>query len=155
MASIYSIVYKPKDQPDSVSGDDYNRVPIQMAHLVVEYGIEGDQKGGHHPDRQLNVLSQEWLQEQQAQGFKTEPGQFGEQIIISGLAVENLSPGTQIKLGGDACIQVTNARTGCTRFEAAQGKSVQGLGALGVMAKVVAAGTIRIGDSVTVLETVE
>src|SRR5689334_11286464 len=113
MASIYSIVYKPKDQPGSISGDNYNRVPIQTAHLVVDYGIEGDQKGGHHPDRQLNVLSQEWLEERQAQGYKTAPGQFGEQIIISGLAVENLPPGTQIKLGEDACILVTNARTGC------------------------------------------
>jgi MOSC domain-containing protein YiiM len=59
-----------------------------------------------------------------------------------------------LQLGSEAVIEVTKTRTGCNRFEAAQGKTVEGVGALGVMARVIAGGAIAVGDGVTVLETV-
>ena len=154
MASIFSIVYKPKDQLDKQRMDTYVRVPLQQATLVANYGIQGDQNGGHHPDRQLNVLSREFLLAQKEKGYDIEPGRFGEQITISGLAVETLEPGTRLQLGGEARIEVVKTRTGCNHFEAVQGKTVEGLGALGVMARVIAGGVIHVGDPVTVLETV-
>lgn len=153
MASIYSIVYQPMDQVYGERQDYYIRVPLQRANLIAGYGIEGDQKGGHHPDRQLNLLSREWLVALQPQGYKTEPGQFGEQIIISGLAVESLEPGAYLQLGSEACIEIVKTRTGCDRLELAQGKTIKGLGPLGVMARVIVGGTIGVGDPVTLLET--
>ncbi|MBE0698286.1 MAG: MOSC domain-containing protein, partial [Anaerolineaceae bacterium] len=87
-------------------------------------------------------------------GYKTGPGQFGEQIIIEGLAMETLRPGTRLQLGKSACIEITKPRTGCDRLELAQGLSIKGLGPLGVLAKVVSGGEIEAGDPVTVLETV-
>jgi MOSC domain-containing protein YiiM len=152
MASIYSIVYQPVGQGQGDPHGEYFRVPTQTARLVAGHGIEGDQKAGHHPNRQLNLLSLEWLQGLQSLGYKTGPGQFGEQIILTGLAVESLVPGSRLQLGLEACIEVVKPRTGCTRFEAAQGKSVEGLGAIGVLAKVITSGTIRVGDPVKILE---
>lgn len=142
MSVIHSIVYKPLHQTEDKNSKDYLRVPARQVRLVANHGVEGDQKAGHHPDRQLNLLSQEWLEAIQPRGYKIEPGQFGEQIIISGLTVETLQPGARLQLGKEACIEVTKARTGCSRLEAAQGKSIECLGALGVMAKVITGGRL-------------
>ncbi len=150
MPSIYSIVYRPKDRAYADRQSEYIRVPIDRASLIAGQGIEGDAKGGKHPERDLNLISLEWLQSLQEKGYKTAPGQMGEQIIISGLAVEQLPSGTRLQLGPSAVIEVVKARTGCNRFEAAQGKTMAGLGALGVMAKVIAGGEIALGDEVRI-----
>ena len=154
MAHIHSIVYQPTDQAYGERMDDYIRVPLQQALLIANHGIEGDRKAGHNPIRQLNLLSLEWLTAVGPKGYKTEPGQFGEQIIVAGLAVESLEPGARLQLGNEACIEVTKSRTGCDRLELAQGRSIEGLGSVGVLAKVLSGGTIRVGDPVTVIETV-
>ena len=153
MASIISIVYQPEDQAYGETRTDYIRTPLQNAKLVAGHGILGDRKAGHNPERQLNVLSQEWLEAVGTKGYRNGPGQFGEQIIVSDLPVEKLTPGTQLQLGESARIEVVKTRTGCERLEAAQRKSIQGLGPIGVMAKVVTDGVIEVGDSVTILKT--
>ena len=151
MASIYSIVYQ--DQNYVEREDAFIRVPIQQARLIAGSGIEGDRKGGHNPDRQLNLISQEWLMALQPKGYKTEPGQFGEQIILSGLAVESLEAGVRLQLGNEAQIEITKLRAPCERLEAAQGQSIEGLGYVGALAKIIVGGQIRVGDEVTILET--
>jgi MOSC domain-containing protein YiiM len=154
MASIFSIVYQPKDPAYGEHAGDYLRLPLERANLVARHGIEGDQKAGHNPVRQLNLLSAEWLTALQPRGYKTQPGQFGEQIIVSGLAVERLEPGVRLQLGNEACIEIPKLRTGCERLEAAQGKSIAGLGPIGAMARVITGGVIQVGDPVVVLERV-
>ena len=152
MAHIYSIVYQPKDQPYGERLDDFIRIPVERASLIAGQGIDGDQKAGRHPNRQLNLLSHEWLLALQPKGHRTGPGHFGEQIVVAGLAVERLQPGVRLQLGREACIEITRPRTGCGRLELAQGLSVAGLGPIGILARVIASGTIGVGDPVTVLE---
>jgi len=154
MAHIESIVYQPKDQEYGEQLDDFIRVPVQHVNLIANHGIERDQKAGHHPQRQLNLLSREWLDSIQPKGYKTQPGQFGEQIIVKGLDFEELKVGERLQLGDAACIEITKARTGCERLELAQGQSIKGLGGIGVLAKVVSGGVIRVGDPIKVLERV-
>jgi MOSC domain-containing protein YiiM len=154
MAAIYSIVYKPAPPPDEDRTGDYLRAPLQEATLVEGVGIQGDHKGGKHPDRQLNLLSREWLEAAALKGYKTEPGQFGEQLVISGIAVETLAPGARLQLGDQAMLEIVKPRTGCARLQAAQGHEVLELGKLGVLARVVSGGQVRVGDAVKVLETV-
>ena len=154
MPNIFSIVYHPLDQEYQDREGDYIRHPLKNAQLIAGRGIEGDQKAGHNPDRNLNLISLEWLEALEPQGYKTAPGQFGEQIIVQGLAVETLEPGARLLLGSEAVIEVTKLRTGCERLEAAQGKKVKGvLGPLGAMAKVITGGAIQVGDPVAVQET--
>lgn len=155
MAHISSIVYQPREYPEGTHDNNYIREPLQTATLIAKHGIEGDLKAGHHPERQLNVLSQEWLDRAEQKGYKTAPGQFGEQMIITGMEVTELPSGTRLQIGNQAVIEVVKGRTGCTRFEAAQdGKRAADLGALGILARVITGGTIAVGDSVTVAETV-
>jgi MOSC domain-containing protein YiiM len=150
MTQIASIVFKPAgvDEPE----DDYLRVDLDEATLIAGYGIDGDMKGGH-PDRQLNIMSYETLTNLRGRGFYTEPGQMGEQIVIHQLDVDNLPPGTRVQIGGSAVIEVVKQRTGCEKFERLQKRPrTQAAGQLGVIARVISGGQIRVGDPVKVLQ---
>jgi hypothetical protein len=70
----------------------------------------GDRKAGHHPGRQINLLSREWLLGLQDVGYRIEPGQFGEQITVLGIDFETLKVGAQLQLGRTACLEIRQAR---------------------------------------------
>lgn len=155
MGVIYSIVIKPEDVEDERDRREFLRVPLQSARLVAGYGIEGDAKGSRHSGRHINVLSREWLDELKPLGYRTEPGDFGEQIVLQGISIESLASGAQLQLGDAAVIELTRPRTGCDRLEAAQGRSNEAFGGtVGTMARVVRDGPIRVGDRVSVLDPI-
>lgn len=146
MAEIVSIMYKPT----GVTGKPlpFVRVPSESVELRAKYGMVSDCRAGH-PKRQLNIMSVETMDALKREGFLTAPGELGEQLIISGLVVETLVPGDRIRLGETACAEVIELREPCERFEAAQNKpKEQAVNRIGVIARVIESGTIRIGDSV-------
>ncbi len=149
MPEITSIVYKPAGLGEDPA-THYLRVSLPEAELVAGRGIMGDLKGV--ANRPLNIMSAEVLAVLAAEGFQTGPGQMGEQIVFSGLDVNSLSAGDRVQIGDEAVVEIIKPRTGCDRFEAIQGRpaaSVQGR--IGMMARVVTSGPIRVGDSVKVL----
>ena len=156
MAQIYSIVYQPEDSPFLDSQPDYVRVSLEKATLIAGHGIQGDQKAGHHPDRQLNLLSYEWLQKVGKQGYRTKPGEFGEQIILTGVELEALDQGARLQIGSQAVVEIVKPRTGCDRLQAAQPMPVKDLGSVGMMGRVVQGGEIHTGDVVRLIaETID
>jgi MOSC domain-containing protein YiiM len=149
MGEIISIVYQPLDQEYGDRLGDYLRKPLHEAKLIADHGIEGDRKAGHNKKRQLNIVSYEWLEELRPLGYRTEPGEFGEQIIVKGLRLDGMEAGDRLHLGAAALVELTVKRTGCMRLEAAQGLSNNAFGNLvGWMARVINSGTIRVGDNV-------
>jgi molybdopterin adenylyltransferase len=151
MAQIKSIVYQPDDQVyEDGRFDTFIRLPVKTAELIADHGIRGDHKAGRNRQRQLNLLSVDWLKVQQQKGYRIEPGSFGEQLIVQGIDLEALKPGTRLQLGNKAIIEITKPRTGCERLDAAQGDT--GYFAekeIGMMATVITGGTIQVGDVVT------
>jgi MOSC domain-containing protein YiiM len=100
-------------------------------------------------------MSAETLEQLAAEGFQVEPGLMGEQIIVAGLDVNQLEAGERLQMGNEAVVEVTKLRTGCDRFEAYQGRHPSlAVDRLGVIAKVVAGGSIRPGDRVAVIANV-
>lgn len=152
MSTIHSIVYQPKDRKyESQRGDDFIREPLEKVTLVANHGIEGDAKAGKQPSRQINILSQEWLDGLKDLGYRTNPGEFGEQIIIKNLDVDALQEGDRLQIGTEAVVEITQPRNGCIRLEAAQGRSNEEYGGLvGKMSKVITGGVIQLGDQVTI-----
>jgi MOSC domain-containing protein YiiM len=149
MAQIVSIAWSPQ-RSEPRPKDHYHRDSFSSAVLTVDRGIEGDRKGKGR-DRQLNIMSAETLASLAAEGFKTGPGQMGEQIVLEGIEIDSLPVGARIRLGESAVVEVTIARTGCDRFEHIQGKLTRLVrGRLGVMARVVTGGPIALGDPVTI-----
>ena len=149
MGEVVSIVYK--SQKSTATPDGYTRAPLPEARLIAGYGIDGDAKGGSQK-RQLNVMAADTLKSLAADGFHTGPGQLGEQIIFSGVDIDGLSPGARLRIGTHACIEVVEPRTGCGKLERYHNKlKEEAAGRLGMMARVVEDGTIRVGDPVEVL----
>lgn len=152
MAEVYSLVYRPRNEHPA---EHYLRIPSESVQLRVGQGIEGDRNGGKNPERQLNVMTYETMDALAQEGFKARPGELGEQIVVRGLDVNNLAAGTQVQLGESAVIEIVKPRTGCDRFESIQGKPRgDAANRLGMMAKVVVGGEVRIGDAVKMLEAV-
>ncbi|MEP7293974.1 MAG: MOSC domain-containing protein [Chloroflexota bacterium] len=152
MAEVYSLVYRPENEHPA---EHYLRIPVESASLVVGRGIEGDRNGNGNPNRQLNVMSFETMTDLQQEGFKAQPGELGEQIVLRGLDVNVLEAGSRIQLGDSAVIEIVKPRTGCDRFEAIQGKPrTDAANRLGMMARVVTDGEVRVGDAVKALESV-
>ena len=151
MGELISIVYKPKGA-DAAEGS-YTRLPLPEARLVVGSGIEGDTKGAGKT-RQLNIMAADVIENLAKEGFTATPGSLGEQLIVADVEIDSLPAGTRLRIGRSACIEVTEPRTGCGKFERYQGKlKAKARGRLGQMARVVVEGTIRIGDPVHVVAT--
>lgn len=147
MGHIISIVYKPAGI-DSRPADCFARVAIEHAELVENAGIANDLKAGIK-DRHLNVMAREVLDQLQQEGCRTQPGEMGEQIVLSGIALHELPNGTRLMLGSSAVIEIVNPRTGCSRFEHIQQKTPKDVkGRLGAMCRVIHGGPIRVGDVV-------
>ncbi len=106
------------------------------SNLIAGHGIEGDRKAGHHPDRQVNLISREWLLRMQDAGYRISPGQFGEQITLVDIDLDQLKRGERLQLGDTACIEIRQARHPCSRLQVAQQLPFEGLKAVGVMGSV-------------------
>lgn len=150
MPHVVSLVYTPAGV-ERKPADRFARVPAAAVELIAGHGIAGDAKADGRT-RQLNVMFAEVVARLRAEGYKTGPGELGEQIVVAGLDPTAVTPGTRLRLGG-AVIEVTLPRTGCARFEHIQGRpKAASAGRIGVMAKVVAGGVVRVGDAVELLE---
>src|SRR5436190_18524933 len=147
MGKIVSIVHTPAGI-DPRPADHYARVPVEVATLENGRGIANDRKGGR-PQRHLNVMAAETLEQLHAEGYRTAPGEMGEQIVVSGIDIAALAAGTQLRLGEVAIIEVVQPRTGCARRQHIQGCTPAHVaGSLGMMARVLNGRTIRVGDAI-------
>jgi MOSC domain-containing protein YiiM len=147
---LVSIAYKPADIEQRPE-DHYARVAVGRAALAEGRGVEGDTKG-RGGERQLNVMLAETVAGLREEGFRTAPGELGEQLVIAGLEPGLLVPGARLRLGEAAVIEVTSPRTPCGRFEHIQGKPIKAAwGKLGVMARVVCGGEVDVGAEVAVV----
>jgi MOSC domain-containing protein YiiM len=108
MGELLSIVYKPRSALSDAAG--YARTPVPEARLVVGHGIDGDAKGGN-PNRHLNIIAVETVHALGGEGFRTSPGQMGEQLILSSIDVDALPAGTRLQIGASARVELTEPRT--------------------------------------------
>ena len=142
--------------------------------LLVGQGIEGDAHCGvtvkhrsrvrqdpAQPNlRQVHLLHIELFEELAAKGYSVSPGDLGENIATSGIALLALPVGTELRLGASAVVRLTGLRNPCLQIDHFQ----QGLksavldrtreGSLvrkaGVMSVVVQGGVVRAGDSISI-----
>ncbi len=126
---------------------------------VATLGVEGDAQLDlvHHggPDRALCVYSLERIVALQGEGHPIYPGAAGENLTLAGLDWDLVAPGTRLRLGETAVIEVTRYTEPCNniKFAFKDGNSNRihqnkHAGWSRVYAKVVQPGRIRIGDCV-------
>jgi MOSC domain-containing protein YiiM len=142
--------------------------------LVAGLGVEGDVHAGEtvkhrsrvrkdptQPNlRQVHLIHTELHEELADKGFEVRPGEMGENITTSGVALLGLPRGARLRLGSDAVVEVTGLRNPCNQLdEIAPGlmKAVLGRDAdlhivrkSGVMGVVLEGGEVRPGDPIDV-----
>ncbi len=150
MSHVVSLTFKPLEG-ESKPENHFARTAIERVTLVAGYGVEGDAKG-RSDSRQLNVMLAEIVEQLRGEGFKTAPGELGEQIVIAGLDPNKTIAGVTLKIGESALVELVYLRVGCKRFEHIQGYSKEeAKGRLGFMARVLTGGIVSVGDPVTVV----
>ncbi len=141
------------------------REVLGEAELCTDRGLVGDtwavrpcprtEDGGAHPDMQLNIMNARATA--LIAGSEERWPLAGDQLYLDmDLSEANLPPGTRLAIG-DAIIEVTDQpHLGCQKFKARFGEAAlrfvnseegKQLHLRGINAKVVQAGTIRLGDS--------
>jgi MOSC domain-containing protein YiiM len=153
----------------------FAKQPCASIRLIAGLGVEGDAHAGETVQhlsrlakapgaanlRQVHLIHAELLGELAAMGFDVSPGELGENVTTSGIALLALPRGTRLRLGADAVIEVTGLRNPCRQIDDNLGEGAtaatleRGLdGALvrkaGVMAVVLQGGEVRPGDTITV-----
>lgn len=156
--TVQLIVRRPEENAREV---------LEEGQLSLEEGLVGDMwqrrpcrrstDGTAHPDMQLNLMNVRAID--LIAGERDRWHLAGDQLFVDlDLSDENLPPGTRLSLGS-AVIEVTDQpHTGCFKFQERFGADAlkfvnspigKELNLRGINAKVIQAGTVRPGDSVS------
>ncbi|MFZ5667934.1 MAG: MOSC domain-containing protein [Pseudomonadota bacterium] len=149
------------------------KIPRPSIRLVAGFGVEGDAHFGEtvkhrsrvardptQPNlRQVHLIHAELFDELAAGGFTVAPGLMGENITTRGLDLLGLSTGARLTVG-EAIVEVTGLRNPCAQLDGlapglmraclAGGAGAEPVRKAGVMAVVLAGGTVRPGDAILV-----
>jgi MOSC domain-containing protein YiiM len=151
MAHVQSIAFTPADI-ERTPAERYARISCERAALVAGRGIAGDVKA-RPGKRQLNVMLAQGVARLRDDGYRTAPGELGEQLVIAGLEEGAVEPGMRLRIGDTAIIQLGKLRTPCARFAGIQGfPAAAARERIGFMARVVVGGEFEIGSPVVIEE---
>ena len=125
---------------------------VDEARLIRDHGVDQDAHAGDW-HRQVSLLDMESVSRIQDKGLDVHPGNFAENITTQGIRLWELPVGTQLRLGAEVLVEVTQigkeCHDRCAIFHQV-GDCV--MPREGIFAKVVEDGTIRPGDAITVLD---
>jgi len=123
---------------------------VAAARLLKDHGLEGDAHAGKW-HRQVSFLSSESIEGTRRQGLDVTFGDFAENIATAGIDWKRLLPGTRVRLGQTAVVEITQIGKQCHRkcviyYQA--GDCI--MPREGVFGRVLAGGTIQTGDPISI-----
>ena len=122
---------------------------VPEVFLRPEHGIEGDAHAGSW-HRQVSLLAQESIDKMTAQGLDVGPGDFAENVTVSGIEVAALPLETTLELG-EALVEVTQIGKEChTRCAIYQQAGDCVMPREGIFVRVLQGGRVAPGDAVRV-----
>lgn len=109
----------------------FSKYPRDQITLIAGYGVEGDAHAGPtvkhrsrvavNPStpnmRQVHLIPIETLNHLVSHGFNIKPGDLGENITTSGIALHELPTGTILRIGDEALLALTGLRNPCHQIE--------------------------------------
>ncbi len=127
---------------------------VDSAHLKKDFGIVGDAHAGNW-HRQISFLAKENIDEFNKKGADVLPGAFGENIIVEGIDLQNIKVGDLLK-ANDVIFEITQLGKECHDHCAIfykMGECI--MPRLGVFARVLSDGELKIGDKIEQIERSE
>ncbi len=115
----------------SSAAHQFSKGTRECIHLLQGLGVEGDAHMGRtvkhrsrvavdptQPNlRQVHLLHAELLEELKTRGFTVKPGDLGENITTTGLALLKLPVGTKLHIGQNVVLEVTGLRNPCAQID--------------------------------------
>lgn len=127
------------------------KMEVPQIEIVEGYGLANDAHGGDW-HRQVSLIGYEKIQSFNARGANVANGDFGENIVVSGIDLSTLPVGTQLRLGAGAVLEVTQIGKECHRhcqiYERV-GDCI--MPREGIFARVITGGTVAKGNRVEVI----
>lgn len=127
------------------------KVSVPEIDLIEDFGLEGDAHGGHW-HRQVSLLSYEAFEAFEKKGANIVPGDFGENLLVSGYDFKILPVGTRFR-SGDVLLEMTQigkqCHSGCDIFKR-MGDCI--MPREGVFAVVLKGGRLHVGDSLEIVK---
>ena len=154
-------------------GHGFSKQLANEIRIIAGLGVEGDAHMGDRVKhrsrvaadptqanlRQVHMIHSELFDELAAKGFDISPAQLGENITTRGIDLLGLPRGALLRLGSEVVLEVTGLRNPCAQIEAFRpgllasvidrGPNGETIRKCGIMAIVLAGGTVRVGDSIT------
>ena len=124
---------------------------VPFIEVKKDHGIVGDAHAGNW-HRQISLLADESVDTMRGKGVELQPGDFAENILTRGLALNTLPVGTVLRVG-ETRLQVTQIGKEChndCEIRRLVGTCV--MPTKGIFAIVQDEGTIRPGDTISVEE---
>jgi molybdenum cofactor synthesis domain-containing protein len=127
---------------------------VDSVALRENHGIEGDAHAGDW-HRQVSLLAAEDIAVVREKLPDIKPGAFAENIVVSGLDLGSLGLGTRLRLGAGVVLRIS--QIGKTCHAACAIGQITGdciMPRLGLFARVISGGRLKVGEAVEVLELV-
>jgi MOSC domain-containing protein YiiM len=143
MAFVYSISIAPER--------GQFKTPVEKATFIENLGIDGD---GHRGDwgRQVTCLNRQSVERVNAEkGLQIGPGQYAENVCISGMEELDLQVGDRFSLGEDVVLEVTQIGKPDHPSVVTKAYGVSLLPSEGRFCRVIRGGEVCTGDPVTKL----
>lgn len=124
---------------------------VFSARLMAGHGLLGDAHAGSW-HRQVSLLAQEKIEEFRAKGIDVAFGAFGENIVTEGIDLRKLPVGTELKIGSEVRLLVTQIGKECHKDCAIRrqvGDCI--MPREGIFAEVICGGNIAPNDSIEVI----
>lgn len=122
------------------------------ANFIEDWGIEKDAHAGKW-HRQVSLLDYEEIEAFKTKGADVQAGAFGENVIVEGFDLKNLTVGTRLTLGNEVLLELTQigkeCHNHCTIYRT-MGDCI--MPREGVFARVIKGGFVKPGDEVSVTD---
>ncbi|TET26007.1 MAG: MOSC domain-containing protein [Dehalococcoidia bacterium] len=116
-----------------------------------DYGLVGDAHADCCTQRQVSLLAVESIAKMRGMGFDVGPGDFAENLTCEGIDLPSLAVGTQLPVGGEVILEITQigkeCHSGCAILRQT-GKCI--MPKEGVFARVIRGGVVRAEDEIKI-----
>lgn len=117
-----------------------------------DHGLVGDAHAGLSPKRQVSLLATESIERMRSPMIKLDPGDFAENLTCEGIELDSLPVGTQLAIGTEVVLEITQIGKECHKGCAISRKVGKCLmPSEGIFSRVLKGGKVKAGDEIKVL----
>ena len=122
---------------------------INEGYVYQDYGLAGDAHADSNSHRQVSLMARESIGKMTKLGIEVGPGSFAENFTTEGIDLADLPIGTEINIGADAILEITQigkeCHTKCAIYRLI-GQCI--MSEEGVFARVLRSGYVKNGDEI-------